>query len=93
MTIKGADVAPPLARCEEKKAALKVVCDDDFDITLSGEAEEASSLCFSQGYSAQYKTRPLFFEQRRYELIVEPVGDHTVEFWHENYHDLRQSER
>lgn len=86
VTIKGADAAPPLARCEEKKSALKVVCDDDFEITLSGEAEEASSLYLSKGCSAQYRTRPLFFEQRRYELIVEPVGDHTVEFWHENYH-------
>ena len=86
LTIKGADAAPPLANCEEKKAALKVVCDDDFDITLSGEAEEVSSLYLSKGCSAQYKTRPMFFEQRRYELIVEPVEGHTVEFWHENYH-------
>ena len=86
VTIKGADALPPLIKSEQKEASLKVVCDDDFEISLSGEAEEASSLCFGRSYSADFRSRPVFFEQRRYELVLEPVNGHTVEFWHENFH-------
>lgn len=86
VTIKGAEDAPPLARCEEKASTLKIVCDQDCDVSLSGEAEMDCLPYHGNTYSAIFRSRPLFFEQRAYELIVEPIDGHVVEFWHENYH-------
>ena len=86
VTIKGADVLPPLVRGNEKEAALNIVCDEDYEIALSGDAEMAFSQYLGKAYSAKIRSLPVFFEQRRYELIVEPAEGHTVEFWHENYH-------
>ena len=86
VTIKGADPSSPLIRCDQKAANLKIVCDDDFEVTLSGEAETAFSQYLGKAYSADFRSFPLFFEQKRYELIVEPTEGHSVEFWHENYH-------
>ncbi len=86
VTIKSAEAAPPLVTCDEKEASVRVICDDDFEMTLSGDAEMAFSRYLGQTYSAELRTLPVFFEQKRYELIIEPEEGHTVEFWHENYH-------
>ncbi len=86
VTIKGAEASPPLVRRDQKEATLKIVCDDDYEVTLSGEAEMAFSQYLGKAYSAEFRSVPVFFEQKRYELIVEPAEGHTVEFWHENYH-------
>lgn len=86
VTIKGADGTPALAACDQKEASLKIVCDDDYEVTLSGEAETAFSQYLGKAYSAKFRSFPVFFEQKRYELVVEPAEGHTVEFWHENYH-------
>ena len=86
VTIKGAEASPPLVKCDQKEATLKIVCDDDYEVTLSGEAEMAFSQYLGKAYSAEFRSIPVFFEQKRYELIVEPTEGHTVEFWHENYH-------
>ena len=43
VTIKGADSVPPLVSTREKESALKIVSDDDFQISLSGDAEMAFS--------------------------------------------------
>ena len=86
VTIKGAEASPPLVKCDQKEASLKIVCDDDYDVTLSGDAEMAFSQCLEKTYSAEFRSIPVFFEQKRYELIIEPAEGHNVEFWHENYH-------
>lgn len=86
VTIKGAEASPPLVKCDQKEATLKIVCDDDYEVTLSGEAEMAFSQYLGKAYSAEFRSVPVFFEQKRYELIIEPTEGHTVEFWHENYH-------
>ena len=86
VTIKGAEASPPLVKCDQKDATLKIVCDDDYEITLSGEAEMAFSQYLGKAYSAEFRSIPVFFEQKRYELIIEPTEGHSVEFWHENYH-------
>lgn len=36
-------------------------------------------------HAYEFQLIPLFFEQQRYEIIIEPEENHTVEFWHENY--------
>lgn len=86
VTIKGAEASPPLVKCDQKEASLKIVCDDDFEVTLSGDAEMAFSQYLGKAYNAKFRSLPVFFEQKRYELIVEPAEGHRVEFWHENYH-------
>ena len=86
VTIKGAEASPPLVKCDQKEATLKIVCDDDYEVTLSGKAEMAFSQYLGKAYSAEFRSVPVFFEQKRYELIVEPTEGHSVEFWHENYH-------
>ncbi len=86
VTIKGADHSSPFLQCDQKEASLKIVCDDDYEVTLSGNAEMAFSQYLGKAYSAEFRSFPAFFEQKRYELIVEPAEGHSVEFWHENYH-------
>ena len=73
VTIKGAEASPPLVKCDQKEATLKIVCDDDYEVTLSGEAEMAFSQYLGKAYSAEFRSVPVFFEQKRYELIVEPT--------------------
>ncbi len=86
VTIKGADsLSPPLAFCEEKAAELTVLCDDEPDLALAGDAEIKTSESLLHNHFMQFRTKPVFFEQRRYEIIIEPIGAHRVEFWHENF--------
>ena len=59
VTIKGADISSPLVQCEQKEASLKIVCDDDYEITLSGEAEIAFSQYLGRSYSSEFHTFPV----------------------------------
>lgn len=86
VTIKGAEASHPLVKCDQKEATLRIVCDDDYEVALSGEAEMAYSQYLGKAYSSEFRSIPVFFEQKRYELIVEPTEGHSVEFWHENYY-------
>ncbi len=86
VTIKGAEDSPPLVKSVQKDATLKIVCDDDYEITLYGDVEMVFSQYLGKAYSSEFRSVPKFFEQKRYELIIEPEEGHTVEFWHENYH-------
>ena len=86
VTIKAADHSSPFVRSDQKEASLKIVCDDDYEVTLPGEAEIAFSQQLGKNHFAEFHSFPVFFEQKRYELIVEPTEGHSVEFWHENYH-------
>ncbi len=68
------------------RSSLSVVCDDDFDIELAGDAEASFSPTLSGSYTASFRHKPFFFEQQRYEIIIEPLEGHQVTFWHENYY-------
>ena len=87
MTIKGIPYHPlfPGAEFKEKASTLRVVCEDDFDIALSGDPEPISSRSEGCPYVGVYQNRPQFFEQQSYELIIEPAEGYSVTFWHENY--------
>lgn len=87
LTIKGSAFHPlfPSAEFQEKESNLSIVCDEDYDIALSGDPETVFSQFLGKTYSGTYKIRPIFFEQQRYELVIEPEEGHTVSFWHENY--------
>ena len=81
MTIKGTDAASPvLSQNGERAATLKVACDEDFVAQLAGDPEETFAHALSGNFVEEYHHRPLFFEQRRYELIIEALEGHSVSF-------------
>lgn len=87
LTIKGPVSHPmfPDAEFRERESRLSVACDEDFDIMLSGDPVTVFSQYSGNTYKGEFSNVPLFFEQQRYELIIEPAEGHTVSFWHENY--------
>lgn len=87
LTIKGQQFKPGFSGVEysEKESGLRVVCEEDFDIGISGNPEMVFSQCHGNVYTGEYQLCPIFFEQQRYELVIEPADGHTVSFWHENY--------
>lgn len=87
LTIKGSAVHPffPDAEFQEKESNLRIVCHEDYSVTLSGGQETVFLQRLGSTYTGEYRMRPLFFEQQRYELVIEPTEGHTVSFWHENY--------
>ena len=87
VTIKGQASHPNTqgAECTEKDSFLKVFCDEHYEIDLKGDAEPVSEQVIGNACLGEYRTVPIFYEQQRYEIIIESLGDHAVEFWHDNY--------
>ena len=87
VTIKGAASHPmfPDIAFRDKESALRIACDDPFETFLAGEPETLLIQNIGRACMGQYRISPLFFEQQRYEIIIEPESGHKVEFWHENY--------
>jgi len=87
MTIKGQASHPIVHNAEypEKEATLKVFCDSVCEIELKGDAEPVSERVIGLSFLGEYRTIPFFFEQQRYEIIIENLDDEDVSFWHENY--------
>lgn len=87
VTIKGQASHPKMQGAEhrEKESKLKVFCDENYEIHLKGDAEPVSEVVFGNSCYGEYITVPIFYEQQRYEIIIESAGNHTVEFWHDNY--------
>lgn len=87
VTIKGSASHPsfPGVEFKEKEASLTITCDDPYEINISGEYDPVSIRNLGRACIGQYRLQPVFFEQQRYELIIEPEDGHTVDFWHDNY--------
>lgn len=87
VTIKGPASHPDLPGIEfnEKESSLSVSCDDPYEISLAGNVETLSFRNMGRASFGTYQMCPLFFEQQRYEIIIEPEEGHKAEFWHENY--------
>lgn len=88
VTIKGVASHPlfPGIEFRDRESTLRIACDDSFDINLSGDPEILSVQNLGRACLGQYRLRPLFFEQQRYEIIIEPESGHKVEFWHDNFY-------
>lgn len=88
VTIKGQASHPNHQGVErsEKESLLRVFCDEPFEINLRGDAEPASTQVTGNACLGEYRTVPLFYEQQRYEIVIESLGDSRVEFWHDNFH-------
>lgn len=69
----------------EKEACLCVTCCDSYEYEFEGDPETVRSSNLSNAYIGEYILHPLFFEQQRYELIIDATQADSVEFWHENY--------
>ena len=87
VTIKGPASHPHNQGAEhsEKESFLKVFCDESYEINLKGDAELVSKQVIGTACLGEYRTVPLFYEQQRYEIVIESFGSSPVEFWHENY--------
>lgn len=79
MTIKGSLFHPALSgvAASGKDASMEVKCEEDFDIavTASGDAEMVDSRIRGGMFVADLRCRPLFYEQKNYELIIEYIGN------------------
>ena len=80
----------PYVHHDEKEATVRVKSQEEFSLSLFGNAGTGASSCAEKTYLTLVETTPLFFEQQSYELFVEPNAGHTVSFWHENY-DIRNA--
>lgn len=87
VTIKGLASHPHNQGAEhsEKESFLKVFCDEPYEINLKGDAEIVSKQVIGAACLGEYRTVPLFYEQQRYEIVIESFGSSPVEFWHDNY--------
>ena len=87
VTIKGSASHPafPGVSFDEKEASLQIDCDDEYNVSLAGEAEIIADQNLGKAYIKNYRLKPLFFEQQRYEIIIEAESGHKIEFWHDNY--------
>lgn len=87
LTIKGAAFHPnfPGVEFSQKEASVNISCDNPFEVSMAGDADLISMYNRGRASFAAYKLRPIFFEQQRYEILIEPENGHKVEFWHENY--------
>lgn len=92
VTIKGSPSHPafPDIVCTDQAASLHISCDDRYDLRTSDERMLSMMQSLGRGWTGQYQLCPLFYEQQRYEIVVEPAEGHTAEFWHENY-NVRKS--
>ena len=86
LTIKGSATHPILQGIEygEGDSVFKVSCSDEYELSLKGCTDAGTNMAIGSVYSGIYTVRPLFFEQQRYEIIIEATGENDIAFWHEN---------
>lgn len=86
VTIKGSASHPSFQGIEyqDGEATLRVSCRDDYQLSVRGCDVPGIKMVNSSVFSGEYTVLPLFYEQQRYELIIEPEEGNKVTFWHEN---------
>ncbi len=84
LTIKGPAAHPSFQGIEyrEGDSKFKVSCSEEYELSLKGCAVAGAYV--SGAFSGVYSIFPLFYEQQRYELIIEANGENDVAFWHDN---------
>ncbi len=92
LTIKGPAVHPkfPEVELSDKKARISVVCNDDFELVRPVDPETVLLKRLNSVSIGDFQSKPSFFEQQRYEVIIEPAEGHEAAFWHENYNVRKQ---
>jgi len=86
LTIKGAAAHPNFQGIEynEGDSSVRIFCNEDYELSLKGSPVTGNKLIGSNSCSGIYSTLPMFFEQQRYELIIEAAEGQTVSFWHDS---------
>lgn len=92
VTIKGPAHHPSVSGVQvgDKESQLRIACDKSYNLTLKYDYDTVSTLTTDYASFGDYSVQPLFYEQQRYELIIESLSDHKVEFWHDN-NNIRNS--
>lgn len=92
VTIKGKPVHPKYEklRTNDATSTMRITSKvpfeaDVFHLSMAAEVKEEK-----QTFYGQYQTRPCFFEEQSYELIIERNGDQEIGFWHESQLIRRQ---
>lgn len=86
VTIKGTASHPNNQGIEynEGDSVFKVFCNDEYEISLKGCTDTGATVTSGSIRSGVYTILPLFFEQQRYEIIIEAADEHKISFWHDN---------
>ena len=86
LTIKGPASHPSFQGVEyqDGDSVFKVSCSKEYELSLKGCADVGATIVVSGVYSGIYTIAPLFYEQQRYEIIIEANGEHDIAFWHDN---------
>ena len=94
VTIKGNPSHPYFQNSEYDKecSELKVLSQDSFSLSIKGQEEISYDQIVANKYACSHKTIPLFYEQQRYEIIIESESENCT-FWHENLNIRKQVSR
>ncbi len=92
VTIKGKPVHPKYEklRTSDATSTIRITSKVPFEADVFHPSMEAEVKEEKHTYYGQYQTRPCFFEEQSYELIVERNGDQEIDFWHESQLIRRQ---
>ncbi len=87
LTIKGPAAHPNFQGVEYKDgdSVFEISCSEEYELSLKGCADAGVKMVAGNVYSGVYTVSPLFYEQQRYEIVIEANGDHEIAFWHDNY--------
>ena len=86
LTIKGPAAHPSFQGVEyrEGDSEFKLSCSEEYELSLKGCADAGATMVVGSVFSGVYTVPPLFYEQQRYEIVIEANGDHEIAFWHDN---------
>ena len=86
LTMKGPAAHPNFQDVEysDSDSVFRISCSEEYELSLKGRADAESGMVVGNVYSGVYPVSPLFYEQQRYEIVIESNGDHEIAFWHDN---------
>jgi uncharacterized protein len=92
LTIKGKPVHPKYEklRTGDATSTMRITSKVPFEADVFHPSMESEVKEENHTYYGQYQTRPCFFEEQSYELIIERNGDQEIDFWHESQLIRRQ---
>ena len=86
LTIKGPAAHPSFQGVEYRDgdSVFKLSCSEEYELSLKGCADAGAGMVVGSVCSGIYTVSPLFYEQQRYEIVIEANGEHEIAFWHDN---------
>lgn len=86
LTIKGPAAHPDFQGIEyrDDDSEFKISCNDEYELSLKGCTGAEIKSVIGDVCSGIYTVFPLFYEQQRYEIVIEANEDVDIAFWHDN---------